>query len=83
MDEVSTEAFTSLASTQVLRSDSLTNPTSITGSSDEIIGSDINMQTNIIGGVLGSVTIILLLLLALRGGALLFLLRSRNTIPKM
>ena len=83
MDEVPTEAFTSLASTQVLRSDSLTNPTSITGSSDEIVRSDINMQTNIIGGVLGSVAIILLLLMALCGGALLLLLHSRNTIPKM
>ena len=83
MDEVPTEAFTSLVSTQVLRSDSLTNPTSITGSSDEIVGSDINMQTNIIGGVLGSVAIILLLLMALCGGALLLLLHSRNTIPKM
>ena len=81
MDEVPMEAFTSLASTQVLRFDSFTTPASIiTGSSDEIAGSNINMQTNVIGGVLGSIIIILLLLLVLCGGILLFLLQSRYRI---
>ena len=76
MDEVPMETFTS-------NRNLFTTPTSIiTGSSEEIAGSDINMQTNIVGGVLGSVTIILLLLLALCGGALLFLLQSRNRTPK-
>ncbi|MCG8620436.1 MAG: hypothetical protein MJE68_00360, partial [Proteobacteria bacterium] len=50
--------------------------------SEEIVGSDLNVRSNIIGGVLGSIIIILLLLLAMCGGALLFLLRSRST-PKM
>ena len=42
--------------------------------SEEIVGSDLNMRANIVGGVLGSIIIILLLLLAMCGGALLFLL---------
>ena len=51
--------------------------------SEKVIGSDLNMRASIIGGVLGSIIIILLLLLAMCGGALLFLLRSRSTTPKM
>ena len=50
--------------------------------SKNIVVSDINMQASIIGGVLGSIIIILLLLLEICGGVLLFLLRSRNVIPK-
>ena len=40
------------------------------------------MRVDIIGGVLGSIIVVLLLLLAVCGGALLFMLRTRNTIPK-
>ena len=51
---------------------------------EKVVGSDsVNMRASIIGGVLGSIIIILLLLLAICGGVLLFLLRSRNVIPKM
>ena len=50
--------------------------------SEKVIGSDLNMRANIVGGVLGSIIIILLLLLAMCGGALLFLLRSRSMNPK-
>ena len=48
----------------------------------ENISSDLNMRASIVGGVLGSIIIILLLLLAMCGGALLFLLRSKNMTPK-
>ena len=66
--------FTTSASTQM-------TPASI--GSEKVTSNDINMQTTIIGGALGSIIIILLLLLALCGAALLFLLCSRNRIPKM
>ena len=41
-----------------------------------------DMRVNIIGGALGFVIMILLLLLAICGGALLYLLRSKSVIPK-
>lgn len=74
------QSFTTLISTQ-------TNPSLITpsiGSEKSASGGLISMRASIvsIGGVLGSIIVVLLLLLAVCGGALLFLLRSRNTIPK-
>ena len=41
-----------------------------------------DMRVNIIGGALGFVIVILLLLLAICGGALIYLLRSKSVIPK-
>ena len=49
---------------------------------EAFINSDSNMRANIIGGVLGFIIVILVLLLAICGGALLYLLRSRGVIPK-
>ena len=43
------------------------------------LSSDSNIRTNIIGGVLGFIIVILLLLLAVCGGLLIYLLRSRNS----
>ena len=57
--------------------------TQMISGSEKVVGSDLNMRASIVGGVLGSIIIILLLLLAMCGGALLFLLRSRSTNPKM
>ena len=57
--------------------------TQMISGSEKVVGSDLNMRANIVGGVLGSIIIILLLLLAMCGGALLFFLRSRSTNPKM
>ena len=76
-----TEGRCTSINTEALPSHLFTTSASI--GSEKVTSNDINMQTTIIGGVLGSIIIILLLLLALCGGALLFLLCSRNRIPKM
>lgn len=58
---------------------------SVTPVSIGLVSSDLsNMRAsiNIIGGVLGSIIVILLLLLAMCGGALVYLLQSRSVIPK-
>ena len=75
--EMSNQPFTIPTSTQILQSNSSMAPASIS--------SDLNnMRANInfIGGVLGSIIVILLLVLAVCGGALLYMLRSRSVIPK-
>jgi hypothetical protein len=59
-----------------------TIPTSESIGSEKAVSSDLNMRESIIGGVLGSIIIILLLLLAVCGVALLFLVRSKSMIPK-
>ena len=46
------------------------------------ISSDSIMGANIVGGVLGSIIVVLVLLLAICGGALLYLLRARSVILK-
>jgi hypothetical protein len=50
--------------------------------SEKAVSSDLNMRASIIGGVLGSIIIILLLLLAVCGVALLFSSRSKSMTPK-
>ena len=75
--EMPNQPFTIPTSTQILQSNSSMAPASIS--------SDLNnMRANInfIGGVLGSIIVILLLVLAVCGGALLYMLRSRSVIPK-
>ena len=57
--------------TEMLQSNSLTSPVL-----------RLNDRSGIIGGVLGSVMIILLLLLAICGGALLYMLQSKSVILK-
>ena len=76
MDNLPPEAFTSPASAQTF-----TTPASV---DSEFVSSDFNMKTNVIGGVLGSIIVILLILLAICGGALLYILRSRTSgvVPK-
>ena len=76
-----TEGRCTSINTETLPSHLFTTSASI--GSEKVTSNDINMQATIIGGVLGSTIIILLLLLAICGGALLFLLCSRNRIPKM
>ena len=64
------QPFTTPTSTQM-------NFSMIPGS-EKVVGNNLNMRVSIIGGVLGSIIAVLLLLLAICGGALLFLLRSRS-----
>ena len=59
-----------------IRSEDLSAPTEM------LISSDSNTRANIVGGVLGFIVVILVLVLAMCGGALLYLLRSRGVIPK-
>ena len=73
-NQTSNQPVTTPSSTQMM-------PTSI--GSEKVISSDLNMRASIIGGVLGSIIIVLLLLLAICTGALLFLLQSRSMTPKM
>ena len=65
-----TEEECTVISTETLQSDSLTSPVLRSNDRADIIG------------VLGSINVILLLLLAICGGALLYLLRSRHVILK-
>ena len=66
MDSLPPEAVTSPASNKTF-----TTPAS---ADSEFVSSDFNMKTNVIGGVLGSIIVILLILLAICGGALLYIL---------
>ena len=72
-NQTSNQPVTTPSSTQMM-------PASI--GSEKVVGSDLNMRASIVGGVLGSIIIILLLSLAMCGGALLFLLRSRSMTKK-
>lgn len=79
MGDLPPEEFTSPASAQTF-----TTPASVDSEFDEFVSSDLNMKANVIGGVLGSIIVILLFLLAICGGALVYLLRSRTSgvVPK-
>ena len=48
----------------------------------EMFISDSSMRANIVGGVLGFIIVVLVLLLVICGGALVYLLQSKNVIPK-
>ena len=54
----------------------------LSAATEMLISSDSNTRTNIVGGVLGFIIVILVLVLAMCGGALFYLLRSRGVIPK-
>ena len=73
--EMPNRPFTIPTSTQILNS-------SMAPASISSYLSNMRANINVIGGVLGSIIVILLLVLAVCGGALLYMLRSRSAIPK-
>ena len=76
--EYTAERKCSLTNSEILQADSFIIPTST--ELEKFV--DISSHSNIIGGVLGSIMIILLLLLTACGGALLYMLRSKGVFLK-